>query len=262
MRGHEILQKTRDLIEEKGFSVIYGDTDSVFVLIEGESSVGKAGDELASYLNEWWRRELSEVYQIESHLEIEFETHYLRFFMPTIRGSEKGSKKRYAGLVEKASGKAELVIKGLESVRSDWSPLARDFQQALFRRLFMNEPIEAYVIEMVQRVLDGSLDDKLTLRRRLRRKLEDYTKNVPPHVRAARHADERRVELGLAPAYQHGGWIEYVMTTAGPEPLAYLASTIDYEFYIDRQLAPIADAILGFQGTSLGALTDKQLGLF
>ena len=37
---------------------------------------------------------------------------------------------------------------------------------------------------------------------------------------------------------------------------------IDYNFYIDRQLAPIADAILSFQQTSLAELTDKQLDLF
>ena len=33
MRGHEILKKTRDLIEDQGYPVIYGDTDSVFVLL-------------------------------------------------------------------------------------------------------------------------------------------------------------------------------------------------------------------------------------
>ena len=31
----------------------------------------------------------------------EFEKHFLKFFMPTVRGSEVGSKKRYAGLVRR-----------------------------------------------------------------------------------------------------------------------------------------------------------------
>ena len=52
------------------------------------------------------------------------------------------------------------------------------------------------------------------------------------------------------------------MTTNGPEPILYSASPIDYNFYIDRQLAPIADAILRFRQTSLAELTDKQLDLF
>ena len=34
----------------------------------------------------------------EDLLEIEFDTHHAKFFMPTIRGSDVGSTKRYAGL--------------------------------------------------------------------------------------------------------------------------------------------------------------------
>jgi len=38
MRGHEIIQASRELIEKEGYNVIYGDTDSVFVLIgEGDT---------------------------------------------------------------------------------------------------------------------------------------------------------------------------------------------------------------------------------
>ena len=33
-RGHQILERTRDYIEEAGHRVIYGDTDSVFVWIQ------------------------------------------------------------------------------------------------------------------------------------------------------------------------------------------------------------------------------------
>ena len=74
--------------------------------------------------------------------------------------------------------------------------------------------------------------------------------------------EEQRANSGLAPAYEFGGWVEYLMTTAGPEPYSYVTSTLDYNFYIERQLAPIADAVLSFRGSSLAALIDKQLGLF
>ncbi len=263
MRGHEILQRTRDLIEMKGYRVIYGDTDSVFVLMDlGADEVVPAANKLAAFLNEWWQAELENNFGISSHLEIEYETHFARFFMPRVRGSEKGSKKRYAGLARHEDGSTSLVFKGLESVRSDWSRLAREFQQELYRRVFMKEPFDAYVREMVRAVINGEMDDKLTLRRRLRRRLNEYTKNEPPHVRAARAADARRVKEGRAPAYDNGGWVEYLMTVKGPEPVAYATSVLDYNFYIDKQLAPIADAILGFLDTSLARLTDKQLGLF
>jgi len=262
MRGHDILGRTRERIEEQGYPVIYGDTDSVFVHMAGAGSdVQAAGSELAAYLNGWWADYLQEEFRIHSYLEIEFETHFKKFFMPTVRGSEKGSKKRYAGMVAGESG-PELVFKGLESVRSDWSPLARDFQKDLYRKVFMDEDYIPYVQSTVEEVLEGKEDERLVLRRRLRRNLSDYTKNVPPHVRAARRADEERVKRGLKPTFENGGWIEYVITVNGPEPLPYVQSPIDYDFYIDRQLAPIADAILALDDVTFSGLTDRQLGLF
>jgi DNA polymerase II len=100
------------------------------------------------------------------------------------------------------------------------------------------------------------------LRKRLRRKLDDYVKNVPPHVQAARKAEKIRQQRGLPSLYQSGGWIEYVMTTNGPEPRQYRQSAIDFDFYLDKQLAPIADSILVFQSTSLNDILNKQIGLF
>lgn len=261
LRGHEILQTTRDLIEAQGFTVIYGDTDSVFVLIDrpGED-VPKIGEALTEYLNQWWQEHLQSEYDVTSCLEVEFETHFEKFLMPRVRGSEKGSKKRYAGIVGRGE-EQRLVFKGLETVRSDWSPLAREFQQQLYAKIFNMEPYDEYIREVVESVGTVPLE-KLILRKRLRRSLKDYQKNIPPHVKAARLADEVRIKKGLEPIYQGGGWIEYVMTLGGPQPAAYVSQPIDHEFYITRQLAPIADAILCFTDDSLGQLLDQQMSLF
>lgn len=264
-RGHEIIRRTKDLIEEAGYQVIYGDTDSVFVRIDrahSTQSVDEIGGALVEMLNGWWREEVARNFGLESFLELEYETHYSKFLMPTVRGSERGSKKRYAGLIRRGEGEFELVFKGLESVRSDWTHLAREFQVELYRRIFLEEPFADYVRDVVAAVLAGERDDELVLRKRLRRNLGDYQRNVPPHVQAARSADRIRAQRGLEPRYENGGWIEYVNTTSGPEPKQYRTSPIDYQFYIDHQLAPIADAILYFKSTSLAQITDRQIGLF
>ena len=102
LRGHEIITKSRAFIESEGYRVIYGDTDSLFVLLDEAKNEERClvlGRELAKQLNTFWSQRLQEEHRLDSHLEVELETHYLRFFMPTIRGSELGSKKRYAGLV-------------------------------------------------------------------------------------------------------------------------------------------------------------------
>ena len=106
-------------------------------------------------------------------------------------------------------------------------------------------------------MLAGEEDQHLVYRKRLRRKLDDYQRNVPPHVQAARLCAER----GL-PVPARGDWVEYVITTSGAEPAAKPLAPLDYQHYVDRQLAPVADGILGFVGSSFSDLTDRQIGLF
>jgi DNA polymerase II len=265
LRGHEIMHRTRALIEAQGFQVIYGDTDSTFVWLKsahGEDDAARIGRSLVAKVNQYWREHLHAEYGLESALELQFETHYCRFLMPTIRGAEQGSKKRYAGLVNHPNGSQEMVYKGLETVRSDWSPLAQQFQRELYLLIFQRQPYHAYIREFVSRTLAGELDDLLIYRKRLRRPLHDYQRNVPPHVRAARLADDYNRQHGRPLQYQHGGSIRYLITLAGPEPLEVRTAAIDYEHYLSRQLQPVADALLPFVGDDFATLIGGQLGLF
>lgn len=265
MRGHEIMRRTRELIEAQGYEVIYGDTDSTFVWLKrthSEEDATAIGRRLVQQVNLWWQAHLQAEYGLTSALELQFETHYQRFLMPTIRGAEEGSKKRYAGLVRRADGRDEMVFKGLETVRTDWSPLARQFQQELYQRIFLRQPYQAYLRDYVRQTLAGERDEQLIYRKRLRRPLADYQRNVPPHVRAARLADDYNDRQGRPRQYQNGGWISYVITLAGPEPLESRNAMIDYDHYLTKQLQPIADAILPFVGDSFSALIDRQMGLF
>ncbi|MFL9671349.1 DNA polymerase II [Variovorax sp. AB1(2024)] len=265
LRGHEMMKLTRDFVERRGYEAIYGDTDSIFIWLRRTHSNEEAhavAAGLARDINDWWTRTLREGQGLENFLEIEFDTHYRKFFMPTIRGSEVGSKKRYAGLGVDADGKEEMVYRGLEMARSDWTPLARQFQEGLLSRIFQGEPYKAFVTAYAQSMLAGEKDDLLIYRKRLRHRLDAYLVNVPPQVRAARTADEYNARIGRPRQYQNGGWIRYVMTRNGPEPLETRHSRIDYEHYLSKQLQPIADAILQPLGDSFAALTSLQQGLF
>lgn len=265
LRGHEIMHHTRKLIEEQGYEVIYGDTDSTFVWLKHahtEEQAAAIGGSLVSYVNQWWDQHLRHEFGLDSALELEVDTHYRRFLMPTVRGSELGSKKRYAGLMVKPDGSEETVFRGLETVRTDWTPLAQQFQQALYLRIFKGEAYRDYVLDYVNRTTSGEFDPLLVYRKRLRRPLDEYQRNVPPHVRAARIADEYNQHQGRPLQYQNGGWIRYVMTSAGPEPLETQRSPIDYEHYLTRQLQPVADAILPFLDDDFATLTSRQRILF
>jgi DNA polymerase-2 len=264
LRGHDIMQTTAKWIEQAGYQVIYGDTDSTFVWLEGQYSNQQAnqiGQSLALVINQKWQDNIKLEHQLPCELEIEFETHFSQFLMPTIRGSELGSKKRYAGLKTTKEGD-ELIFKGLETVRSDWTQLAKDFQLTLYKMVFAGQHINDYLIQIIADTRAGKLNEQLVYRKRIRRRLDLYVKNVPPHVKAARLADQQNETLGKTLKYQHKGWISYVITINGPQPIEYLSSKIDYDHYVDKQIKPIAEGILPFIGLSFEDMTSQQMGLF
>ena len=269
-RSHELIKTTKGWIEDHGYQVIYGDTDSIFIHVGNEKTASQScelGQKLQGLINQKWQQVLRRNFNIESELEIEFETHFSQFLMPTVRGGTLdsghsiGTKKRYAGIVSNG-GEDKLIFKGMETVRSDWTELSKVFQQELFRRVFKGEPVEHYIVEMVNKTLNGEFDHLLIYRKRIRRRLNDYVKNVPPHVKAARLADAINKNLNKPLKYQNKGWIEYLITLNGPQPREYLNSTLDYDFYVDRQLKTVANDILPFIGKRFEKIVNKQLDLF
>jgi DNA polymerase-2 len=261
--GHWILTFSLKFIEAEGHQVIYGDTDSLFVHFgNGEPiAIHRIGTRLSEKLNGYLNVELQKRFKVESKLDIEFEKLFVHFFMPTIRGRDTGSKKRYAGLFMNAAGAAELYFAGMETTRRDWTALAKEFQVDLFTLLFQKDgspDLKDELCDLVrnrhQQLYEGHLDDKLVYRKGISKRLEDYTKNVPPHVRAARMLDQF-----------DGKIVSYVMTTAGPEPVQKESdAAYDYDHYNAKQLAPIADMVLRFFDLEYRSLTKggRQLSLF
>lgn len=251
--GQDLIQRAADLARNRGHAVIYGDTDSLFV------DPGEPDPELARQIGERLCRaitaelaaQIQREFGCESHLELQFETLYRRFFLPEVRGGSVGSKKRYAGLVADG-GREHIEFVGLESVRRDWTEASKRFQHDLLDRVFHDQPIDEFVRDFVRGLRDGACDALLTYRKAIRKPLDAYTKTTPPHVRAARRSG--RV----------GRLVEYVMTTAGPHAVGDVSAPIDHEHYVEHQIKPVADAILRFLGRDFDEITGarRQLNLF
>ena len=264
-RGHDIIIQTVKLIEAEGYEVIYGDTDSVFVSLNGSRdnrTAADIGNHLVATINRYWRDYLQQEYAIESCLEMEFETHFRQFFMPTMRGSEQGSKKRYAGLIDDEQGKRNIVYKGLETVRTDWTELAREFQQTLYQLIFDGEEYADYIRQTVADLYDGRFDHQLVYRKRLHKKLAEYQKNIPPHAQAAIKAEAEFKQNQQPSRYRNRSWIEYVITVAGAQTLECQNAKLDYEHIVEKQLTPIADTILNAIGSSMDEIARQQQSLF
>ncbi len=256
-RGHAVIERARAFFVERGLPVLYGDTDSLFVHMAGAPGEGVArerGQALAAELTRAIAGEIRRELDVESHLELRFESHYLRFLMPTTRGTARGSKKRYAGTVRKGAGEPRLVVRGLEAVRTDWTPLARRVQRELLRRVFAGEPFASWLEGVARDLASGKLDDELAYTKRLRQSLDDYaSEGAPPHVRAARMREGEGSDEAQ---------VSYVMTSAGPEPAADRRSPIDHAHYLEKQLAPVCDVVLPFLGTSFEKIAGTQGSLF
>jgi DNA polymerase-2 len=272
--GQHFLTWCQSRLEARGNRVIYGDTDSLFVLL-GPSSATEvtglvaAGKGIAEDLNQEISSYVRETWNVDSKLELEFEGIYLRFFMPPIRGgggpsgsnAVRGRAKGYAGL--KFTGivndviQSDFEIKGMEAVRRDWTVAAKKLQVDLLKMAFHDaslQDIRRYIRTFIEDVRTGVYDEDLVYKKALRKPVSAYTKSKPPHVKAALELDpeERR------------GVIEYVWTEAGPEPAEKRSNRIDYDHYIEKQLKPVASALSLTLQADLDSLfkDDKQADLF
>lgn len=251
--GQWVLKTCAAYLRDLGYSVIYGDTDSVFVCLKKKeyADTDKAGKSLEKEINKYFTKLLFDDFGVESKLEMEFEKHYLKFFLPPMRYSKDGARKRYAGLQDNN----EIEYKGLETVRSDWTPLAKKFQQELFVRFFHEKELKLWIREYVHNLKEGDFDNLLVYKKRLSRMAAEYVKSRPPHVKAALKLDpDGRKKLKE---------ISYIMTAEGPTPLELFAGDVDYNHYIEKQIRPIADGVLFAVGEDFDSIIEgRQLNLF
>lgn len=232
--GREVLLWSKARIESYGLRVVYGDTDSLFVLSaqDDPDAARRVGEQTVRALNDELTRHVRERWDVESRLELEFDTLYLRLILPRLRHGAGGARKRYAGLVED-HGERRVVFTGMEAVRRDATEVAKRVQRELYERIFEDRPVEEYLKSIVSDLRAGRLDDLLVYRKRLSKDLDAYTATTPPHVAAAR-------KLSGEP----GRRIAYVMTVNGPEPLAERRSALDHEHYVQKQVRPVAEPVL------------------
>lgn len=237
--GHYLLRWVEADLKERGCEVIYGDTDSLFVdpgmadniALSDALNIGK---DLCAKANAALRAHVSDSYGVTSRLELEFEKYYRRFLLPSGRGTQdRGRAKGYAGQRVDPEGSL-LEIVGMEAVRRDWTDMAHGLQRDLLAYLFADKSaieIEELIFTWVKSVRNGEKDKDLVYRKNLRKPVAEYTRNIPPHVRAA------------AQMPKPSGVIHYVITVNGPQPAGYVDAPLDYDHYVMKQIEPLVRTI-------------------
>jgi DNA polymerase-2 len=241
--GQQTLRWTQEAFETCGLRVLYGDTDSVFVLLGEAHASPVAVEALRARIEAEIATRVRREYGVTPRLVLELDEIYDRLWLPRVRGGRAGSKKRYAGFAHQ-----RVHVIGLESVRSDWPPIVQRLQAGLLERAFTDRDPAPFVRELVAAVKSGAHDAELVYAKRVRKgRLDRYSANAP-HVQAARKAGGRP-----------GPVIRYVIAATGAEPVVLgrpLPPRIDYGHYVEKVIRPVAESIL----EDLGASWSEALG--
>lgn len=240
-----LVKETVTWLEKEGYEVAFADKEILLVnLREGETET--AGPQLAGRLNTFWQNKLMQEFGLSS-IEVAYDSHYAMLLVPPVKLKEGAPIRRFA-----AQKNGELVLEGIESVLNDWTDLARDFSEEMMRQLFADqEAVEPWMRGELERVKSGELDAAMIFRKKIRKDVSEYGKTPPPHIRAARMLEKP------------GREVRYVFTKRGPEPVDINPGDYDYDHYINKQLEPVADLILGLSEKKLSKLEEpEQMGLF
>jgi len=180
--GREGILYVKKLAEEKGFKVLYGDTDSIMIQIPFDQA-----EQLVKYLNEEIERYFKERYNVsECTIGLKFEKYFdkIMFF---------GVKKRYAGILvwEKGKEKKELVTVGLEVVRTDQSKFSKEFQENLLKLVLSGaskKQVYDFINKSIEEMKKAPLID-IAIVKGLSKSLDEYKANAP-HVRATLYSNK------------------------------------------------------------------------
>ncbi len=227
--GRHYITKIAKLAEAAGFEVVYGDTDSIFLKIDR-----KDGRTLRNFLDEVNS-------SLPGMMELEFQGLYRRGIFVKRKSGEGGAKKRYA-LIDKDEN---IIIRGFERVRRDWSKLARETQEKVLYFVLKGEIDKAveFVRNTVERLKKGDVSmDELGIYTTITRDISSY-EQIGPHVAAARKAMARGVVI------RPGETIRYVITRGSGSisdraELIEFAESYDPEYYINNQILPAALRVL------------------
>lgn len=234
--AQKLIKETIFWFNEKGYPVIYGDTDSVFIQCKDKdiSKIHKLNDEVNKYLTFYLEKYIEKKNNI---FKLEFETAFSVLFFKRKDGGG-GAKKKYAGKLywKNGVGTKEIAIVGFESGRSDYPQVGRDFLKKLLHMVIEKVPPEKvfrYVNNFKQKIREGKFTaEELALPVGINKPLEQY-KNVM-HIRASRLANELHNEHIKA-----GDKVKYIFVKGEHDVIAFKEKMhkgyeLDYDNIIRR----------------------------
>ncbi len=226
--NQDIIKK----VEDAKYKVIFGDTDSVAMVMENKSK--KQVLELLKKLNK----------ELPGVMELELDGFFKRGLWVTTRSGIAGAKKKYALIDEKG----KIKIRGFETVRRDWCNLARKLQNKIIRDI-LDEGNEKKSLESVKEIIKKLKERKinkedLIIKTQLKKPLSEY-KAISPHVIAARKMHEQKIPIS------QGNLVKYYIAETREKKklvrdkvkLPDEKGEYNIEYYLENQILPAVENI-------------------
>ncbi|PKG33753.1 DNA-directed DNA polymerase [Methanoregula sp.] len=189
--GRAIIEHTRRVIEEQGYTVIYGDTDSCMIQLpplDREKTIELARS-IEKTLNGSYSVFAKNELNADVHFfSIKFEKIYARFF-------QAGKKKRYAGSLVWKEGKdvKETDIVGFEIKRSDTPQITKHVQKTVMELILDGKglpEVKAFLGNVIKKYRAGKYTlDEIGIPGGIGKGLNDYETD-DAQVRGAKYANE------------------------------------------------------------------------
>ncbi|KJH48178.1 DNA polymerase, partial [Dictyocaulus viviparus] len=239
-----ILMHTKDLVEKLGYSVVYGDTDSI--MINTNSTDLKQAKKLGFDI----KRQVNQCHRL---LELELDNIFKRMLLL--------KKKKYAALAVNPDNELDIKkeLKGLDIVRRDWSQLAKqagnDVVDLILDVKLSRDELVAEIDELLRRLrtrLDEGVEttlfeiSKLSLQQLTRNPKDYYDLKSQPHA-----AVSLRLNATGKFSLRQGDIVEYIIcedgTTNSAMQRAYHRTElesdsnlkIDLQYYLAQQVHPV-----------------------
>jgi DNA polymerase elongation subunit (family B) len=244
--SRKILIKTKDIVQESGFELLYADTDSVFLK--------KIGAPIEDY------ESVKDTLAREIGISISIEQHYKFLVLLPLQASERmEALKHYFGIAH--SG--DLIARGIEIRRNDAPNFIKEFQTELLYTLFdckdlaevMSKGYEnalMVITRTIDKIMTGEIQlHDLVVAKKLGQGIDNH-KSLFPHVCAAIQLANKGKSTTV------GEEVEYIYTNPGHTnplyrviPRALVEQTLhisyDKEKYRDMLLEG-AETVLGYFG--------------
>ncbi len=214
--ARDLNMRLRKIVADLGYSVIYGDTDSVFVA----NAVAKA-DELEAILN-------TRIYP----LQLKIDKTFVKMLIP-MSDDGKIKKKKYAGVTP--DGK--VLITGFETVRKDWCELTRDTEREVLTMILKNgatvREVETFVNTVTGAIRGVNLERLL------------FVKSFDPNREYAQDTRTLKVarELDVIDKERAFVFVRYLIgfdgkpiAVAEGDTLEKFRHMVDYRWYVTNQI--------------------------